>query len=74
MLNELEIWETGRIEPAAIETALREFSAVWDELTPGEQAKILHLLLEKVDFDVRDGTVSVSFRSCGLKQLCQYKQ
>jgi site-specific DNA recombinase len=71
VLNELEIWEAGRMEPTAVEAALREFSPVWEELTPNEQAKILHTLLERVDFDGRDGTVSVSFRSCGLKQLCQ---
>jgi site-specific DNA recombinase len=71
VLNELEIWESGRMEPTAIEEALREFSSVWGELTSSEQAKILHTLLEKVEFDGHDGTVSVSFRSRGLKLLCR---
>lgn len=74
VLNELEIWETGRMDPAATETALQDFAIVWDELTPGEQAKIFRMLLEKVEFDGRDGRVTVSFRSSGLKQLCHYKR
>jgi hypothetical protein len=32
------------------------------------------MLLEKVEFDGRDGRVTVSFRSSGLKQLCHYKR
>jgi site-specific DNA recombinase len=74
VLNELEIWEAGRMDPAAIETALRDFSPIWAELTPGEQAKVLQMLLEKFDYDGRDGAVSVRFRSQGLKQLCHYSR
>ena len=74
VLNEMEVWEAGRIDSAAIETALRDFSPIWAELTPGEQSKVLSMLLEKVDYDGRDGKVSVSFRSQGLKQLCRYSR
>ncbi len=70
VLNELEIWESGRMDAAAVEDALCNFSLVWDELTPGEQAKIIHMLLEKVEYDGRNGKVTVSFKSHGLKQLC----
>jgi site-specific DNA recombinase len=74
VLNDLEIWEAGRMEPAVIGVALRDFAAVWDELTPGEQAKIIQMLLEKVEYNGRDGKVAVSFRSSGLKRLCHYKR
>lgn len=70
VLNDLHIWEAGQMNLDAVEAALKNFSPVWDELTPGEQAKILQMLIEKVDYNGLDGNVSVSFRSHGLKQLC----
>ena len=51
--------------------ALADFDEVWDSLSSKEQAKIIHLLVERVEFDGRDQSVTVTFRSEGLKQLCQ---
>lgn len=36
------------IPPADLHAALDRFEAVWDELFPAEQARILQLLVEKV--------------------------
>ncbi len=51
--------------------ALADFDEVWNSLSSKEQAKIIHLLVERVGFDGRDQSVTVTFRSEGLKQLCQ---
>ena len=36
-----------------------------------EQAALLRQLIERVGFDGRTGKVTVSFKSVGIKQLCQ---
>jgi site-specific DNA recombinase len=50
--------------------ALERFDPVWSALTAREQARLVHLLIEKVGYDGRKGKVTVSFRSAGLKELC----
>ena len=50
--------------------ALEQFDPVWNSLTWREQARLVHLLIEKVGYDGRTGKVTVSFRSAGLKELC----
>jgi site-specific DNA recombinase len=50
--------------------ALEQFDPVWNSLTTREQARLVHLLIEKVGYDGRTGKVTVSFRSAGLKELC----
>ncbi|CAA6603837.1 hypothetical protein MTBLM1_160001 [Rhodospirillaceae bacterium LM-1] len=47
--------------------ALREFDALWDELFPAEQARILELLVEKVV--VHLGDVELKLRIEGLASL-----
>jgi len=51
--------------------ALSSFDPIWDSLAPREQARIVKLLVERVGFDGRDGKVTVTFRSSGIKALCQ---
>jgi site-specific DNA recombinase len=53
--------------------ALERFDPVWNSLTTREQARLVHLLIEKVGYDGRTGKVTVSFRSAGLKELCNGK-
>lgn len=50
--------------------ALREFDGLWGELTPPEQEEFLKKLIQSVAYDGQTGTVTVSFRSAGIKQLC----
>ncbi|MBF0098852.1 MAG: hypothetical protein HQM04_18290 [Magnetococcales bacterium] len=47
--------------------SLRNLGAVWEELFPGEQARLLQLLVDKVD--VSHQGVTVHFKSGGLKSL-----
>ncbi|MGC8884495.1 MAG: recombinase family protein [Bryobacteraceae bacterium] len=50
--------------------ALGEFDGLWNELAPREQEELIKKLIESVAFDGQTGTVTVGFRSAGLKQLC----
>jgi len=55
-------------EHEAIE-ALAAFDPVWEALTPREQARLIELVVERVDYDGAAGKVSISFRPTGIKAL-----
>lgn len=45
------------------------FDPLWDTLSAREQARILHLLIERVDYDGPNGTVEITFHPTGIKTL-----
>jgi site-specific DNA recombinase len=54
----------SEISEGEVREALVEFDALWDELFPGEQARIVQLLVERVEVDV-DG-ISIRLRTEGI--------
>ena len=59
------------VDEREVMQALSLFDPVWESLTPREQARIVRLLVERVDYDGRNGTVAVTFRPTGIKTLAQ---
>jgi site-specific DNA recombinase len=59
------------VDEREVGAALSVFDPMWDTLSPREQARIIHLLVERVDYDGKHGTVSVTFRPNGIKTLAQ---
>jgi site-specific DNA recombinase len=57
------------IEEKEVASALREFDAVWAALKPREQARVLTLLIERVDHDGAAGAVVITFQPTGVKAL-----
>jgi site-specific DNA recombinase len=57
------------IEEEEVASALEEFDAVWAALTPREQARVLALLIERVDHDGAAGAVEITFHPTGVKAL-----
>jgi site-specific DNA recombinase len=51
--------------------ALSVFDPVWGSLTPTEQARVIGLLLEQVDYDGAAGKVSIAFRPTGIRTLAE---
>ena len=49
--------------------ALAAFDPVWETLTLREQARVLRLLIQRVDYDGDKGTVSVTFHPAGIETL-----
>lgn len=70
ILREKTAFERGMLTEEEMTSAMTSFTPVWDNLTPHEQGTIIALLVERVGYDGRDGSVNVQFRSSGLKQLC----
>jgi site-specific DNA recombinase len=49
--------------------ALAEFEPVWASLSPSEQAQLLNLLLERIDYDGGAGSVTLRFWPNGFQRL-----
>ncbi len=48
---------------------LAAFDPVWETLSLREQARVLRLLVQRVDYDGEKGTVSVTFHPSGIEML-----
>ncbi len=59
--------EGAEIDPSEAAKALAQFDPVWDALVPREQASLLQLLIERVDYDPRE--VAITFRPTGIASL-----
>jgi len=57
------------VDQADVKKALAMFDPIWDVLYPKEQARIMHLLVEKVIYDGAQGTIAITFRPMGMKSL-----
>jgi DNA invertase Pin-like site-specific DNA recombinase len=65
-------WKAARDQDRSItedevRTALVEFDPLWDELFPAEQARIVNLLVERIDFE--PGGLKVHLRTAGLTSI-----
>ena len=66
-----ELMSLGReqISETEVVDALREFDQLWNVLAPREQARLLELLIEQIQYDGENGRVSITFHPCGLRSL-----
>ncbi len=49
------------------------FDDLWNNLIPREQARLLNLLIERVEYDGKLGTVSVTFRPTSIRTLINHQ-
>ena len=68
--DELRDLQFSAFDEAELLTTLKQFEPIWKSLTTREQSRLINLLIEKVGYDGRTGKITVSFRSAGLKELC----
>jgi len=57
------------VDEKDVAQALAAFDPLWETLAPREQARMIRLLVERVDYDGEKGTVSVRFHRAGIKML-----
>ncbi len=58
-----------RLTESEVAAALSAFDPLWASLSPREQARVVQLLVERVDYDGAAGTLAVTFQPAGLKAL-----
>jgi site-specific DNA recombinase len=64
-----EAVQQERLDEAEATRALAGLDPAWDTLTPDEQARVVQLLVSRVDYDGARGQVSITFHPLGLKTL-----
>jgi len=58
------------VDAASVRKTLQEFDGVWSQMAPREQEKFVKTLVDRVTYDGTTCTVTVGFRTAGIKQLC----
>ncbi len=67
--DEIHALDGATMSREEVEAALTSFDAVWESLIPREQARIVQLLVERVDYDGVEGKVSITFQPSGIQTL-----
>jgi site-specific DNA recombinase len=67
--EEISALDGERVSAGEVESALAAFDPLWETLTPREQARIVQLLVQRVDYDGAEGRVSITFHPSGIKTL-----
>ena len=69
--EETAVIELNMINEKELALALAAFDPVWESLSPKEQSRILHLLIERIDYDGHQESISITFRPSGIKTLAE---
>jgi site-specific DNA recombinase len=67
--SQVEAVRQQRLDEAAATKALAGLDPAWAAMSPGEQARLVRLLVSRVDYDGACGKVSITFQPLGLKTL-----
>ena len=69
MKSRIEELESETISKNDAKLAFADFENIWQQLPPRQQSRLLELLIEKVEYDGKVGTVSITFRASTLPSL-----
>lgn len=69
--RDIVVRERARVDGDELRKTMEPFDALWKAMNIQEQSLLLRQLVEKVGYDGRTGKVTVSFKSAGVKELCQ---
>ena len=61
-----------RTDGTHLDEALTEFDPLWERMTTWEREKFIRALVEQIRYNGITGTVTVGFRSAGIRSLCEY--
>jgi site-specific DNA recombinase len=64
-----EAVQQERLDEAEATRALAGLDPAWQSMTPAEQARVVQLLVSRVDYDGAKGKLSITFHPLGLKTL-----
>jgi len=70
--NETERLRRDMIDEKDVTQALAKFDPVWATLGLREQARLLRLLIERIDYDGEAGTISITFLPGGIKAFGEH--
>jgi site-specific DNA recombinase len=67
--GQMETLQQERLDQAAVTEVLSGLVPAWETMTPHEQARVVRLLVSRVDYDGKQGKASITFLPLGLKTL-----
>jgi site-specific DNA recombinase len=68
--DEIRRIEGENLDAAEVERMMREFSPIWESLSPPEQMRLIRQMVQKVGLRGDTGDLTVVFRSEGIRDLC----
>ena len=69
--SELAALQSNQIDESEVTRLLTDFHQTWDALAPRDQARVLKLLIERIDYRGKEGQFSLTFRPSGIQTLTQ---
>jgi site-specific DNA recombinase len=63
--------ERQQIDAGDVAAAFADFDNVWNALSSREQAQVISLLVSRIEFDVSDSTIAISFHPSAIKTLAE---
>jgi len=71
-LNErIETIRRRMLDPDELAGAVEAFDPVWNTLSPTDKARLVHLLVERVEYDGEAETISTTFHPTGISTLTE---
>jgi site-specific DNA recombinase len=64
--------QSETVDPRDVEKALQEFDPLWEQFSTWEKERFIRTLVEQIRYDGKTGTVTLGFRSQGIKDLCDW--
>jgi site-specific DNA recombinase len=64
--------DAERVDATDLQRALDHFDPLWEHMSAWEQEQFVHTLVEQIRYEGTTGTVTVGFRSSGIRSLCQH--
>src|SRR6266404_4229452 len=68
--QQLTAIEAAGVNSQDVEAELHDFDSLWEQLSTWEQERFIRTLIAHVRYDGTSGTVTLGFRSQGIKDLC----
>jgi site-specific DNA recombinase len=59
------------LDPDEMAGAIEAFDPLWKTMPPADKAKMVHLLIEQVEYDGADETISLTFHPTGIRTLTE---
>jgi site-specific DNA recombinase len=57
------------LEPDELAGAVEAFDPLWESLPPTQQARLIHLLVDRIEYDGEKETISLAFHPTGIRTL-----
>lgn len=70
--QQLAAMDAEGVDIQDVEAALDDFGPLWEQLSTWEKERFIRALVEQVRYDGKTGTVTLGFRSRGIKDLCNW--